>query len=451
MNLLIVDDEAGYREVLQAIFEAEGYTVATAANGREALAMLKKACADAIVSDVRMPDMDGIGLLRAAREACPEVGVILMTAFGTLETAREAFKLGADDFIQKPFNNEELKLIVRRTLDHRALLSENRAFRTAQRRTGSIDNIIGSSEAIVELKQMIAAVAREESTILVTGESGTGKELVARAVHDLSERAEKPFIPINCGAMPDTLLESELFGFMKGTFTGAVQSRAGMFESAEKGSLFLDEVGDMSPAMQVKILRVLQERRIRRIGASSEVPVDTRVIAATNRDLSPMVDGGTFRRDLFFRISVIPLHVPPLRERREDIPELASHFVGKFSARSGKKIKLSDAALDALVARPWHGNIRELEHSIERAVAFTPDGAEIAAKHCSAATNGHTPTAAFDFPAEGFDFHEHLKDYEKQIVAEALSRSAGSQTRAADLLKMPVHSLRHLLDKHGLR
>jgi len=295
MRLLIVDDEAGYREVLQAIFAAEGYEVAVANNGRAALAHLKKNGVDLIVSDVRMPDMNGIELLRSAKEVDADINVVLMTAFGTIATAREAFKLGADDFIQKPFNNEELKLIVKRTLETRAIISENRAFKTAQRRQGSIENIIGRSEKILELKRMISTVANEESTILITGESGTGKELVARAVHDMSKRAEKPFIPINCGAMPETLLESELFGFLKGTFTGASSNRAGMFESANKGSIFLDEIGDMPLSMQVKMLRVLQERTIRRIGASSEVPVDTRVIAATNRDIRPMVDDGRSR------------------------------------------------------------------------------------------------------------------------------------------------------------
>jgi len=257
MRLLIVDDEAGYREVLQAIFAAEGYEVAVANNGRAALAHLKKNGVDLIVSDVRMPDMNGIELLRSAKEVDADINVVLMTAFGTIATAREAFKLGADDFIQKPFNNEELKLIVKRTLETRAIISENRAFKTAQRRQGSIENIIGRSEKILELKRMISTVANEESTILITGESGTGKELVARAVHDMSKRAEKPFIPINCGAMPETLLESELFGFLKGTFTGASSNRAGMFESANKGSIFLDEIGDMPLSMQVKMLRVL--------------------------------------------------------------------------------------------------------------------------------------------------------------------------------------------------
>jgi two-component system response regulator PilR (NtrC family) len=266
----------------------------------------------------------------------------------------------------------------------------------------------------------------------------------------LSDRADKPFIPINCGAMTDTLLESELFGFMKGAFTGAVSSRPGMFESADKGTIFLDEVGDMSQAMQVKILRVLQEQRVRRIGAHEEIAVDSRVITATNRDIAPMVEDGTFRRDLFYRVSVIPLHVPPLRERREDIPHLAEHFVRKFSTRSGKQVVLSDGAVTALECRMWKGNVRELEHTIERAVALTVDGAAIAAEHCC--ENGTTASQkGAELPAEGLHLPGHLNHIEKTFVQEALVRCGGSQTRAAALLQIPVHSLRHLLEKHGLR
>jgi Response regulator containing CheY-like receiver, AAA-type ATPase, and DNA-binding domains len=449
-TLLIADDEKGYRDVLKVIFEDQGHSVHMANDGRGALAHLKVQPCDVVISDVRMPDMDGIEFLRAARAFYPEIGIVMMTAFGTIDTAREAFKLGADDFITKPFNNEELKLIVGRTLEHKALVSENRVLRQAQRRLGSKANIVGKSDVIKRLHEQIEAIAREEATILITGESGSGKELVARAIHDLSDRAEKPFIPINCGAMTETLLESELFGFVKGAFTGAVQSRPGMFESAQSGSIFLDEIGDMSPAMQVKVLRVLQERKVRRIGASTETDVDTRVIAATNRDLRPMVDSGAFRQDLFYRISVIPLHVPPLRERPEDIPELAMHFINKFSKRSGKSLTVTSGSLDALATRQWHGNVRELENTIERAVAFARSGDELAigqfADH--ALTNEH---AKSHLPPEGLHLPSHLDRLEKQFVEEALTRCSGNQTRAAAVLQIPVHSLRHLLDKHELR
>ena len=448
-NLLIVDDEESYRKVLKVIFEAEGYTVRTAAAGTNALAQLKTQPCDLIISDVRMPDMDGISLLTAARELFPDIGVVLMTAFGTIDTAREAFKLGADDFIQKPFNNEELKLIVKRTLDKQAIINENRAFRRAQRTSGSIKNIIGQSAKMLELYRLIEIVAAEQSTILITGESGTGKELVARAIHDLSVRAEKPFIPINCGAMPENLLESELFGFVKGTFTGAANNRAGLFESADKGSIFLDEIGDMPLVMQVKILRVLQEQRIRRVGAHDEIAVDTRVITATNTDLKQKIADHTFRQDLYYRISVIPLHIPPLRERREDIPELAEHFLKKFCARSGKQLRLSAKALDILQNRAWQGNIRELEHTIERAVALTANGEEIPPEHC-ADNNFAQRVRIIDLPETGLHLPTHINDIEKDFVEEALRRTGGNQTRAAEILQIPVHALRHLLTKHKL-
>ena len=451
-NLLIVDDENGYREVLSAVFAAEGYGVATAENGRAAVEHLNAQPVDVIISDVRMPDMDGIELLKKVRSIDADIGMILMTAFGTIDTAREAFKLGADDFIQKPFNNEELKLIVRRSLERRALVNENRALKQAQRAGGSIKNLIGTSPKMRELFAMIEAVAKERSTVLVTGESGTGKELVARAIHDLSERADRPFIPVNCGAVTETLLESELFGFMKGSFTGADQNRPGVFESADKGTIFLDEIGDMPQSMQVKMLRVLQEGKIRRIGSSQELAVDSRVIAATNRDLMPMVDGGEFRQDLFYRLSVIPIHVPPLRERRDDIPMLAENFVRKFSLRSGKSVAISSNALASLSHRDWHGNVRELEHAIERAVALTPDGGEITEERCTENSNGRRgqPSFASSFPDDGIDIRHYLEAVERDLVSEALRRTAGNRTRAAELLKMEVHQFRYLLTKHNL-
>ena len=448
-ELLIVDDEKGYREVLSTVFAAEGYGVATAPHGRAALSHLKKHPADLILSDVRMPDMDGIELLKRARAIDPDIGIVLMTAFGTIGTAREAFKLGADDFIQKPFNNEELKLILRRTLERRQLVAENRVLKAAQRRTGSLADMIGSSAPMARLKQMIETIAPEHSTVLISGDSGTGKELVARAIHGLSPRAGKPFVPVNCGALSETLLESELFGHVKGAFTGAEQSRPGVFEAASGGTIFLDEVGEMSPAMQVRVLRVLQEGRLVRVGSASEIEVDVRVIAATNRDLGPMVAEGTFRKDLFYRISVIPLAVPPLGERREDIAELAEHFVRRFSARSAKTVSLSAEAAEVLNSRPWPGNVRELEHAIERAVALTPDGGEIAAADCRPAANGFLTLPA-ELPPDGLHLPSHIAAIEKALVEEALRRTGGNRTRAAELLQIPFHAYRHLLAKHGL-
>jgi DNA-binding NtrC family response regulator len=369
-NLLIVDDEQSYRQLLTLVFEGNGHTIRTAMNGREAIEMLKGEPAEVIITDVRMPDMDGIELLRAAREFLPDIGVVLMTAFATVDTAREAFKLGADDFIQKPFDVEELKIIVKKAFERQILIDENRAFKRAQRQRGSVRNIIGRSDKMQAVYQMIETVAEVQSTVLVTGESGTGKELVARAIHDLSPRAEKPFISINCGAFTETLLESELFGYVKGSFTGANANRKGLFEAAHKGTIFLDEIGEMSPAMQVKLLRVLQERKVRPVGAHDEMPIDARVIAATNRDLKAMSGDGSFREDLFYRISVIPISLPPLRERSEDIPELVAHFLKKFCEQTGRDCSVSEKAMQFLEDYAWHGNVRELEHTIERAVAL---------------------------------------------------------------------------------
>lgn len=452
-NILIVDDEQSYRQLLTLVFEEQGNTIRTAMNGRQALELLQTEPADVIISDVKMPDMDGIEMLREVRETLPDLGVILMTAFASVETAREAFKLGADDFIQKPFDVEELKLIVRKTLEKQALINENRAFKRAQRERGSVKNIVGTSAKMNAIFQMIETVAEVQSTVLVTGESGTGKELVARAIHDLSPRAEKPFISINCGAFTETLLESELFGYVKGAFTGANANRKGLFEAAHGGTIFLDEIGEMSPAMQVKLLRVLQERRVRPVGAHDELQVDARVIAATNRDLKQMTDDGTFREDLFYRVSVIPIHLPPLRERSDDIPDLIDHFVKKFCDQAGKDLTISPKAAQILEGYAWHGNVRELEHTIERAVALERSG-EIQPEQLPDHITNYNPqriSAEFDLPDEGVNLVSHLENLEKTYVVEALRKVGGNQTRAAELLHMPVRSLRHLLDKHSIR
>ena len=452
-NILIVDDEQSYRQLLSLVFESDENKIRTAMNGRQALELLQDEPADVIISDVKMPDMDGIEMLRAVRETLPDIGVILMTAFASVETAREAFKLGADDFITKPFDVEELKLIVRKTLEKQALIDENRAFKRAQRERGSVKNIIGNSGVMNAIFQMIETVAEVQSTVLLTGESGTGKELVARAIHDLSPRAEKPFISINCGAFTETLLESELFGYMKGSFTGANSNRKGLFEAAHGGTIFLDEIGEMSPAMQVKLLRVLQERRVRPVGAHDEQAIDARVIAATNRDLKQMSEEGTFREDLFYRVSVIPIHLPPLRERAEDISELIDHFVRKFCDQAGKSLTISPKAVQILENYAWHGNVRELEHTIERAVALERSD-EIQPEQLPDHITNYNPqriNAEFDLPDAGINLVSHLDNLEKTYVVEALRKTAGNQTRAAELLKMPVRSLRHLLDKHSIR
>lgn len=459
-NLLIVDDELGMRQFLTHLFQRDGHNVRVTESGILALEELRKDPADLIISDIKMPDMNGIDLLRAARELLPEVEVIMMTAFASVDTAREAFLLGAYDFVQKPFDNDLLKETVARALEKvslvkekQALLAENQALIQDQRKRGRLNNIIGRCERMQALYQMIETVAQVQSTVLVTGESGTGKELVARAIHDLSPRAEKPFVSINCGAFTETLLESELFGYVKGSFTGANTNRKGLFEAAERGTIFLDEIGEMSPAMQVKLLRVLQERKLRPVGATEETLVDTRVIAATNRDLASMVKEGTFREDLFYRISVIPIELPPLRERVEDIPELADHFMKKFCVQAGRTLSLSEKALRLLENYSWPGNVRELEHTIERAVALESTDAiqpERLPEKISSYDAQRIATA-FDFPKDGINLTAYLDQLERTYLLEGLRRTGGNQTNAAELLKLSVRSLRHLLDKHGIR
>ena len=459
-NLLIVDDELGMRQFLTHLFQREGHTVRAASNGNEAIGLLKQGPADLIVSDVRMPDMNGIELLRSARQLFPNVEVIMMTAFANVDTAREAFLLGAYDFVQKPFDNDLLKETVARALEKialvkekDALLEENKVLIQEQRTRGKLNNIIGRSPKMQALYQMIETVAQVTSTVLVTGESGTGKELVARAIHDLGPRAEKPFVSINCGAFTETLLESELFGYVKGSFTGANTNRKGLFEAANTGTIFLDEIGEMSPAMQVKLLRVLQERKLRPVGATAEITVDTRVIAATNRDLASMVKEGTFREDLYYRISVIPIELPSLRERTEDIPDLARHFVGKFCSGTGRTLSLSESAQQLLENYVWPGNVRELEHTIERAVALETTNAIQPERLPEKITkyNPYRIADTFDFPEEGVNLTAHLDQLEKTYVMEALRRTSGNQTNAAQMLALSVRSLRHLLDKHGIR
>jgi two-component system response regulator PilR (NtrC family) len=453
-NLLIVDDEQGMRQLLTHVFGRAGHAVRAAESGAKALELLKQAPADLIVSDVKMPDMNGIELLRKVREFLPDAAVVMMTAFATVDTAREAFKLGADDFIQKPFDVDELKLIAEKALERLRLLQENRAFKRAQRDRARLDQIIGHSQKMQAVYQMIETVAQVQSTVLITGESGTGKEMVARAIHNLSPRADKPFMPVNCGAFTETLLESELFGYVRGAFTGATANRKGLFEAADRGTIFLDEIGEMSPTMQVKLLRVLQERKVRPVGAHEEISIDTRVIAATNRDLAQMVKQGSFREDLFYRISVIPIELPPLRERREDIPELVEHFVQKFCQQTGRRLGISERATELLELYSWPGNVRELEHTIERAVALERADS-IQPESLPQAVTNYNPASvapsAFELPESGLNLVAHLEHLEKTYVLEALRRTGGNQTRAAEILHMSVRSLRHLLDKHGVR
>src|SRR5438874_10074727 len=452
-KLLIVDDELSMRQFLTHLFQRDGHSIRVAENGRKAMAILREQPADVIISDVKMPDMGGIDLLRAARDLQPDVEVIMMTAFANEQTAHEAFLLGAFDFVTKPFDNDLLKEKVARALKQISLKDENAVLIKGQRARGNLSNIIGGSDRMQSVYQMIETVAQVQSTVLITGESGTGKELVARAIHDSSPRAQKRFVSINCGAFTETLLESELFGYMKGSFTGANANRKGLFEASEQGTIFLDEIGEMSPAMQVKLLRVLQERKVRPVGAHEETEVNTRVIAATNRDLSAMVKDGSFREDLFYRVSVIPMELPPLRERGSDIAELAEYFIGKYCAETGRTIAISAPAMRLLEAYSWPGNVRELEHTIERAVALERTEL-IQPERLPEQITNYSQTrisSELQLPNEGINLTAHLDQLEKTYLLEALKRTEGNQTNAADVLKISVRALRHLLDKHGIR
>jgi two-component system response regulator PilR (NtrC family) len=474
-KILVVDDERSMRELLELVLKREGYAVHTAENGTRALEFVRQNVYDLLISDVKMPDINGIDLLERVREISPETMVIMITAFATVDTARRAFKLGAEDFVIKDsgFDVEELKVTVGKVLEKKHLRQENVLLKRELRQRNSLDNIIGRSPQMQAVYQMIETVAATTSTVLITGESGTGKELVARAIHSMSNRAGAPFVSINCGAFTETLLESELFGYMKGSFTGAVSNRKGLFEAAEGGTIFLDEIGETTPAMQVKMLRVLQERSIRRVGGIEEIPVDVRVIAATNRDLAQMVEDGTFRNDLFYRISVIPIEMPPLRSRRADIPDLVRHFLEKYSAAAGRPtLEISEDAMRYLESYDWPGNVRELENTIERAVALEPGRvAGVDRQRVESGPLALTPDRRLkpewlperilkykprnitdiDLPEDGLDLEAYLSQLEKDYIIRALQRTAGNQTRAAEILNMSVRSLRHLLDKHKIR
>jgi two-component system response regulator PilR (NtrC family) len=399
-----------------------------------------------------MADMSGIDFLRELRTTHFNGQFILLTAFASTETAIQALKMGAFDYILKTENfMEELKLVVHSALENRRLREENTYLRREFKKVHGMGNLIGKSKKMQELFKMIEVVSATNSTVLITGESGTGKELVAKAIHLNSTRAEESFVSVNCGAFTETLLESELFGYVRGAFTGATANKKGLFEVADKGTIFLDEIGDTSLAMQVKLLRVLQERAIRRVGGTEEIPVDVRIIAATNRDLSEMVEENQFREDLFYRISVIPLELPALRHRRDDIPLLADHFLARLNTSMGKKIdRISDEALKKLEAYDWPGNVRELENALERSFILETS-AELSAQHLpdSVAAN-HRMRAVTDFPAEGFDLESYVENLQKGFLEEALRRTSGVQVKAAELLRMSYRSFRHYMQKYNI-
>lgn len=453
-RILVVDDERSMRELLAIVLRREGYDVLLAENGRTAIDMLEREPVELLISDIKMPDMSGVDVLRAAKQVDQDILGIMITAFASTETAVEAMRLGACDYLSKPFDVDLLKMKVREKIENRQLRQENVLLKRTLGLSHQFSNIIGRSEAMLDVFKMIETIARTNSTILLTGESGTGKGLVARAIHYHSLRRDKPMVSVNCGAMPETLLESELFGHMRGAFTGADSNKKGLLEVAEKGTIFLDEIGEMTPVMQVKLLHVLQERRFRRVGGLEELQADIRVIAATNQDLTKAVAEGRFREDLFYRINVIPIALPPLRDRREDIPLLAEHFLAKFAEQMQKPMSgISRPAMELLVAHDWPGNIRELENVLERAVALetTPSVLPESLPQTIRDRSSRPAAPPSELPNAGFDLEAHVKEIERGYIAQALQRADGVQVRAAELLGMSFRSFRYYVKKYNLR
>src|SRR5579863_10481661 len=457
-HLLVVDDEKSICELLEISFRKEGHRVEIASSGEAAKRRLESQIYDIVISDIRMPDMTGVELLQYAKEVSPGSVFILITGVPTLGTAIDAVNFGADRYVIKGDKLlDELKPAVKQVAENLKLKKEAGILRREIRRLTGLDHIIGTSAKMRAIFDLIQTIAPQSSRVLITGESGTGKELVARAIHENSARKDAPFITINCGAFPETLLESELFGYVKGAFTGANDNRRGLFQAAHGGTLFMDEIGNMNLAMQVKLFRVLQEGKVRPLGSTEELDVDVRVIAATNKDLEKAIAAGEFREDLFYRLSVIPIHVPALRERREDIPLLARHFLEQFRKSMEKPIQgLSPEAMGLLESYDWPGNVRELENTIERAVALE-SGSEISPRVLPERVNGIAPavgasltqSSPVQLPDEGIDFEQVVAGTERRYLEAALAKAGGVRTEAARILRISYRSFRHFAKKHN--
>jgi len=449
-RVLVVDDEENLRRVTQLKLQQAGYEAMTASDGRQALEVLARNPHDLIITDLKMPGMSGMDLLRRVREDYPEIIVVVVTAFGTIESAVEAMKLGAHDYIIKPVNADALRLVVSRALEHHRLQEEVKTLRTAIDRKYGFENIVGRSKSLLFTLDNAARAAQSDSTVLIRGETGTGKELLAKAVHFNSSRRERPLIVINCGAIPKELLESELFGHTKGSFTGAVVNKKGKIEMADQGSLFLDEVGEMPLDLQVKILRLIQEREIEKIGAPNPTKVDVRIIAATHRDLQAMVEDGTFREDLYYRLAVIPLTLPPLRERPDDIPELVAIFFRKFKERLNRpNLKLPPSLLPHFATHRWPGNVRELENVVERLVVLAP-GDEITVEDLPDFLHRERPTLEaihLELPPEGIS----MEAVERELVVRALQKFNWNQTKAEEYLDISRKVLIYRMEKFALK
>jgi two-component system response regulator PilR (NtrC family) len=451
-NILIIDDEKSLLDLLSVVFKKEGYGVKTSLSASRAFELLEKDDIDLVVTDIKMPQTNGMDVLKFVRENRPEVPVVMITAYGSISQAVEALKAGALDYVVKPFDVDELKIIVGRGLAERRLKQENVLLKKDLKERYSFENMIGKSRAMQEIYGLIEKVSTTDSTILVTGESGTGKEMAARAIHYQSGRNNNQFVSINCAALPENLLESELFGHAKGSFTGAVADKKGMFEIAQRGTLFLDEVGEMSPWTQVKLLRALQERKIRRVGGTDEIPVDVRIIAATNQDLKRRIQEGKFREELYYRLNVISFDMPPLRKRAEDIPLLVSHFLQKYCDKMGKKPKrFTPEVIGILEAYPWPGNIRELENVIERIVAIEDRETVTAGCLPQEIVSPQKMKLETQYLFEpGFDLMNYLDEVTKKYLVQALTASGGSIQKAAPLLGISYRTMRYLIGKYEL-
>lgn len=451
-NILIVEDEKSMREVLRMLLEGEHYEVTTAADGLEGLSCIEKDIYDLVITDMKMPKADGLAVLGKVKELSPETIVIMITAFGTTETAIEAMKLGAYDYISKPFNIDEIRLIVRKALEKKRLSEELTLLREKVESTYSLENIIGQSPGMQELFKIVPKIAQSSSNVLILGESGSGKELIAAALHTLSQRKEKNFVTINCAAFPEGLLESELFGHMKGSFTGAMYNKQGLFEIADDGSVLLDEIAEMPSSLQAKLLRVLENGIFRRIGGTTDIKVDIRVISATNKNLREEIAAGRFREDLFYRLNVIPITIPPLRDRKEDIPLLVDHFLKKTAVGASKKF--APEAMKLLMDYSWKGNVRELENVVERVVLLAERAeiqpsdlpSEIRPSNLPAEITGYAP----EFTGARVDIDQIISDMEKKYLLTALNKAGGVKTEAAKLLNLTFRSFRHRLQKYGI-
>jgi two-component system response regulator PilR (NtrC family) len=457
-RILVVDDELSVREFFEILLAKEGYETVTALDGKDALRLIREQPFDLIITDLQMKEGDGLSLLRESKKSQAEVPVIMITAFATTDTAVEAMKAGAFDYLSKPFKIEEIKVVIKNALKTKDIVAENRALKSELRDKYDFSNLLGESEAIKTVFHLLKKISPTRTNVLIVGESGTGKELVARAIHFNSPRKDGPIVTVNCGAIPESLIESELFGHEKGSFTGAVSTKPGLFEAANKGSIFLDEIGELPLPMQVKLLRVIQERSFLRVGGTESIEVDARLIAATNRNLEEEVKKGNFREDLFYRLNVIQIPLPPLRDRKQDIPLLSEHFLKKFAKETGKDIRrISKEAMDLLMAYNYSGNVRELENIIERSVALEtgqavqPESLPGNVLHPEQNIPKYSLQEADQKFQQGQLALDVLVDtFEKEWLLKALEKSHGSRSRAARLLGISSRSMRYRLKKHGI-